>query len=118
MKIHNVFHMHLLKPHHPSSRHQKPLPPVEVEGEEEYKMEEVLNLCIQRGKLKFLVTWKGYPGKLTWVRELDMHADDAIKQFYKANLGAPQKISATIFELLPFQQYENLTEWQPKADCP
>jgi hypothetical protein len=89
MKIHNVFHVHLLKPHYPSSRHQKPLPPVEVEGEEEYEMEEVLNSRIQRGKLEFLVTWKGYPGELTWVRELDMHADDAIKQFYKANPGAP-----------------------------
>jgi hypothetical protein len=118
MKIHDVFHVHLLKPHHPSSRHQKPLPPVEVEGEEEYKMEEVLNSRIQRGKLEFLVTWKGYPGELTWVRESDMHADDAIKQFYKANPGAPRKISAVVFGLLPFQQYENLTEWQPEADCP
>jgi hypothetical protein len=118
MKIHDVFHVHLLKPHHPSSWHQKPLPPVEVEGEEEYEMEEVLNSRIQRGKLEFLVTWKGYLGELTWVRELDMHADDAIKQFYKANPGAPQKISAVVFGLLPFQQYENLTEWQPKADCP
>jgi hypothetical protein len=43
MKIHNVFYVHLLKPHHPSSCHQKLLPPVEVEGEEEYEMEEVLN---------------------------------------------------------------------------
>jgi hypothetical protein len=56
MKIHDVFHVHLLKLHHPSSRHQKPLPPVEVGGEEEYEMEEVLNLRIQRGKLEFLVT--------------------------------------------------------------
>jgi hypothetical protein len=47
-----------------------------------------------------------------------MHADNAIKQFYKANPGAPQKISAAVFGLLLFQQYENLTEWQPKADCP
>ena len=81
-------------------------------------MEEVLNSCIQRGKLEFLVTWKGYPGELTQVRESDMHVDNAIKQFYKANPGAPQKISATVFGLLLFQQYKNLTEWQPKADCP
>jgi hypothetical protein len=55
MKIYNVFHVHLLKPHHASSRHQKALPLVEVEGEEEYKMEEVLNSHIKRGKLEFLV---------------------------------------------------------------
>jgi hypothetical protein len=89
MKIHNVFHVHLLKLHHPSKRHQKPLPPIEVEGEEEYEMEEVLNSHIQQGKLEFLVTWKGYLGELTWVRELDMHVDNAIKQFYKANPGTP-----------------------------
>jgi hypothetical protein len=56
MKIHNVFHVHLLKPHHASSRHQKALLLVEVEGEEEYEIEEVLNSRIKRGKLKFLVT--------------------------------------------------------------
>jgi hypothetical protein len=65
MKIHNIFHVHLLKPHHPSRQHQKLLPLVEVEGEEEYEIEKVLNLRIQRGKLEFLVTWKGYPGELT-----------------------------------------------------
>jgi len=33
---------------------------VEVEGEEEYIVEEILDLCLRRNKLEFLVKWEGY----------------------------------------------------------
>jgi len=35
-------------------------PPVEVEGEEEYVVEEILDSCLRCNKLEFLVKWEGY----------------------------------------------------------
>ena len=35
------------------------LPPVEVAGEKEYKVEEILDRQERRGKTKYLVKWKG-----------------------------------------------------------
>jgi len=35
-------------------------PPVEVEGEEEYVVEEILDSCLRHNKLEFLVKWEGY----------------------------------------------------------
>ena len=37
-----------------------PLPPVEVAGEKEYEVEEILDRQERRGKMKYLVKWKGY----------------------------------------------------------
>jgi len=37
-----------------------PPPPVEVAGEKEYKVEEILDRQEKRGKTKYLVKWKGY----------------------------------------------------------
>ena len=34
--------------------------PVEVEGEEEYVVEEILDSRLRHNKLEFLVKWKGY----------------------------------------------------------
>ena len=41
---------------------QKKIPPkpVIIEGEEEFKVEKILNKRTIRGKEKFLVRWKGY----------------------------------------------------------
>ena len=37
-----------------------PPPPVEVAGEKEYEVEEILDRQERRGKTKYLVKWKGY----------------------------------------------------------
>ena len=39
---------------------KSPPPPVEINGEKEYKVEEILNRQERRGKTKYLVKWKGY----------------------------------------------------------
>ena len=67
MKIHDVFHSSLIKPYHANStrfegRTPPPPPPVITpEGEEEYEVEEILDQKKQKGKMKYLVKWKGYP---------------------------------------------------------
>ena len=37
-----------------------PPPPVKIDGEKEYEVEEILDRQERRGKTKYLVKWKGY----------------------------------------------------------
>ena len=57
--------------------------PVVVEGEEEWKVEKILNKRKIRGKDKFLVRWKGFTAEGdTWEsRENLKNAGDALKEF-------------------------------------
>ena len=68
MKIHNVFHVDLLTPYIKTQAYGEnyPQPPPEIiNGEEEYKVELIIDDCyIRQGrkrKRQFLVKWKGYP---------------------------------------------------------
>ena len=63
-KIHPVFNEILLTPfieaEFPSQKKPSPPPPISVEGQEEFEVEEVLKSRKNRGKLEYLVKWKGY----------------------------------------------------------
>ncbi|CAI7781430.1 unnamed protein product [Closterium sp. NIES-54] len=78
-KIHNAFHVQLLKPYQDpnklyTGRQPPPPPPVLVNDELEYEVEFVLAHRRRRhGALEFLVRWKGYdPSEDIWVSEEDM----------------------------------------------
>ncbi len=46
MRIHHVFHVSLLEPYHASTilgRIHDPPPPIEIDGEHEYEMEDILD---------------------------------------------------------------------------
>ncbi|TPX54573.1 hypothetical protein PhCBS80983_g05887, partial [Powellomyces hirtus] len=62
-KIHDVFHVSLLEPRHQlAGRHQPtPEPPTEVEGQEEWIVEEILDSKTVGRQLKYYVKWKDYP---------------------------------------------------------
>ncbi|EGO03080.1 hypothetical protein SERLA73DRAFT_24846, partial [Serpula lacrymans var. lacrymans S7.3] len=69
--IHPVFNEIKLTPYReaqfPSQQKPKPIPPVIVDGQEEYEVEEVLDSRLKRGKLEYLVHWKNYPKEeRTW----------------------------------------------------
>jgi Chromo (CHRromatin Organisation MOdifier) domain len=66
-------------------RHPAPLPdPVVVEGEPQYELEAVLNSCLYRHRLQFLVAWKGYGREEnSWVDERDINALQLINEFYR-----------------------------------
>jgi hypothetical protein len=86
MRIHDVFHVDLLIPYHETEaygiNHPRP-PPVLVNGEEQYEVDEIIDDRISRRKEQYLVHWKGYPpGELEWVNATDMNAPELIAEYY------------------------------------
>ena len=62
--------------------------------EEEYEVEEILDSCLHRGKLQFLIKWVGY-NEPSWQPESDVtgNANEAIEDFYKAHPEAPCRLA-------------------------
>ena len=85
-KIHNVFHVNLLKPYKEMELHEPNFtrPPLDlIEGEPEYKVEKVLDKRTQgKGcKAHYLIKWKGYPtSDNSWEKE-EVHAPELIAEF-------------------------------------
>ena len=63
MKIHNTFHISLLEPYSdnkfPSQEHHPP-PPIEIDGEPEYELEEIIDSRLYRNHLQYRAKWTGY----------------------------------------------------------
>lgn len=75
MKIHPVFHVNLLSLINQDvvsdipGRLPQAIPPVTIEGEEHFEVEEILNSSIRYNRLWYLVKYKDYPdpSENTWV---------------------------------------------------
>jgi len=69
LRVHPVVNVRRLVKYREQVEGQKkiPPPPVEVAGEKEYEVEEILDRQEKRGKTKYLVKWKGYTAEEnTW----------------------------------------------------
>lgn len=69
MKIHSVFHSSLLRlvDENPMPNQiPEPPPPVIVENENEWEVEEILDSRLFYRRLQYRVKWKGYPPDDTW----------------------------------------------------
>lgn len=92
--IHNVFHVSLLEPHHPNpypTRTTPPPPTIEVDGDIEYEVEEILNTILDRRtkKLYYLVKWLGYD-EVTKEPESNLtHAPDLVAAFHRRYPSKP-----------------------------
>lgn len=86
-RIHPVFHATLLTPYHENDVHGPnfPQPPADVvDGQEEFEVEAIIAHKRYRGKMKYLVKWKGYPtADNTWTPEMDLKNARKILTPYK-----------------------------------
>ncbi|KAH0603181.1 uncharacterized protein H6S33_008185 [Morchella sextelata] len=93
MKIHPVFHVSLLSPDGKDplpGQQQLPPPPVEIEGEEEWEVEDILDLRKRRGRFEYLVRYRGYD-EASWQPLSDLeHSPDIVKRFHERYPGKPK----------------------------
>ena len=90
MKIHNMFHMDLLLPYKEMELYGMPYtcPPLIIDSEEEYKIENILEAwCFgKKCKLQYLMHWKGYPySNDQWINYKDLNALDLLAEYYLSN---------------------------------
>ena len=92
-RVHPVFHVSQLEPVTPNpipNRTQSPPPPIEVEGEEEFEIAEVLDSKLDRRyrrcPLRYYIRWQGYEGtdeEFAWVSANEIHAEELLSEFHK-----------------------------------
>lgn len=103
LKIHPVLHVNRLSPWRNQGVSKPPPPkPVQVDGEEEYTVEKILDSRLLRCQLQYKVRWKGYGAAGdSWEPAANLgHASALIKKFHRKNSEAPRKLAATTFETL------------------
>ena len=108
-KIHNVFHVNLLSKAHPDKYPQRKIkgqPEVELEDEQEYEIERILNIKKVGGsgrssRYEYLVRWVGYDeNDDLWQKPETLYAaQDLVFQFHKENpeLARPYNLTS-LFE--------------------
>jgi len=66
--------------------------PVITEGEEEFKVEKILNKRVVKGKEKFLVQWKGYiVEENTWKRRENLKNSKELVEEFEREYGKEAK---------------------------
>ena len=93
--MHPVFHSNLLRldPNNPlPGQHIDPEPPVHVDGEEEYEVEQILDsrLFGKAKKLQYRVSWVGYPPDTQWYPAANFeNSADKLRAYHTAYPGKP-----------------------------
>ena len=98
MEIHLVFHIYLLEQYYVSTILGKILrpipPPIEINNELEYEVEEVLDSRFKKKRLEYLVHWKGCDfTKRTWEPAIHLvNACEKLQYFTKNILTSPKSL--------------------------
>ena len=89
-----------------------PSPSTYKDGVQEFEVEKILDSQFFRGRLEYLVCWKGYgAADDLWIPAKEATgAKRRIAEFHKQNPEAPKHISVAAYATLPFQPIENFTE--------
>jgi len=62
---------------------QAPPPPIVIDGEEEWEVEEILDSCWHRRRFQFLVKWKGFSREHnSWEVASNVKALDLVAEYY------------------------------------
>ncbi|CAA9373459.1 hypothetical protein AVDCRST_MAG94-4350 [uncultured Leptolyngbya sp.] len=97
-RVHPVFHVSLLEPCQRRQGADWPEPkPLQIEGEDEYELDVILDSKLIHKRLAYLVRWKGYSAAHDeWVPAQNMeHAQEAIEQFHRDNPDKPKPLHAS-----------------------
>lgn len=96
MRIDNVFHANLLRydPDNPlPNQIVLPKPPIFIDGQAHYELDEISDAKIRYGGLWFKAKWtNGLPDTNWYKAELFESAPDAIADFYERYPGAPRVV--------------------------
>jgi hypothetical protein len=117
-----VFHIDRLSPwkgNKVNGVNPPPPEPIEIDKEEEYKVNSVLDSRFDCCQLHYLVSFKGYDaGHNMWLPHFNVHTPELIEEFHRIHPNAPRQLSAALFWTLPRLTVENVTlastdlEWE------
>jgi transposase InsO family protein len=120
-RIHPVFNVTLLRKYVPDEISHRPQPShpdphIDEEGEEAYEVESILDSRFHRGHLEYLVSWKGYgPEDNLWIPERNVKfAQRLVSKYHQEHPNAPRRISALVWQQLPFQRYMQPPSTKPQ----
>ena len=114
IKIHLVVNVSYIRPHKPSCIPQQSTPeppPIKIEGEFEYEVEQILNSQLCRGNLHYLVKWLGYTKEHnTWEPLSNLtNANEAVKEFHKWHPSALCHIQTlSLFQFHPIVNHTDI----------
>src|SRR5262249_366633 len=97
MRIHDVFHVSLLSLANENpypGQHIPPPPPIEVDGGEEYEVDEILDSKHVWRRIKYLVKWAGYD-QPTWEPAESVDELRAVDVFHERYPGKLRPSSAS-----------------------
>jgi hypothetical protein len=114
IQLHPVFHISLLEPAEPDSKPipghiQPPLPPVIIDNEEEWELEEIVDSRHYRNQLQYRVKWTGFHDQdKAWYPAMNFeNSQDTVQQFHTRY---PQKPAPG------YQLWPNQTPWSPSSN--
>lgn len=89
INIHPVFHVNLLEKKTADNfdRDPVPVPPITIDGEEEWEVDKILNSRWYRGKPEYLIRWKGFSvAHNSWEPQANVsNAKEALAKFHNEN---------------------------------
>jgi len=72
---------------------QAPPPPIIIDREEEWEVEEMLDSCWHQRRFQFLIKWKGFSREHnSWEAVSDVKALDLVAEYYWKHLATPRHI--------------------------
>jgi len=85
----------------PGRKPQAPPPPIVVDGEPEWEVEEILDSRWHRRRFQFLIKWKDFGREHnSWEVASDVKTPDLVAEYYRKHPAAPRHIRQADFDVL------------------